>query len=94
MTTHMSTTRTTFILPTQLHQRLFLAAKEENKTVSSLVREVLDQFLALQEQKRITRMYQALEKIRGIGPEGITDASTTINETLYGEYGTWRPAEE
>jgi hypothetical protein len=94
MAAHMSTTRTTFILPTQLHQRLFLAAKEENKTVSDLVREVLAQFLTFQEQHRIKRMYEALEKVRGIGPREISDASTTIDETLYGEHGAWRPAQE
>ena len=86
--------RTSFILPNTLHQRLLMMAQYENKTASDLVREMLDKFLASREQARVTRMYQALERVRGIVKDNIPDASTTIDETLYGEHGAWRGQEE
>ena len=40
------------------------------------------------EQTRIERTYKALEKVKGICKDpNLTNASTTINETLYGECG-------
>jgi hypothetical protein len=49
---------------------------------------------AREREFRLDKIYQALEKVRGIGPKGLTDTSTTINEILYGENGAWRPQEE
>ena len=41
-------------------------------------------------KQRLDRMYKVLKEMEGIGDPDITDASTTINETLYGENGAWR----
>jgi hypothetical protein len=38
-------------------------------------------------------MYEVLNQLEGIGPKGVTDASTTIDEVLYGEKGVWRGSE-
>ena len=81
-------------MPATLHQRLLMVSGYEGKTLSDLARELLDKALVSQEQARIARTYKALEKLEGICKENITDASTTINETLYGEYGAWRAREE
>jgi hypothetical protein len=35
-------------------------------------------------------MYEVIWKMKGIGDPNITDASTTIDEVLYGENGAWR----
>jgi hypothetical protein len=42
------------------------------------------------EQRKTKRMYAALKRVRGIGNPDITDASLTINETLYGENEAWK----
>ena len=85
--------RTSLFLPDTLHQRLLIAANWTDKSLSELVRDLLDKSLINQEQTRIAKMYQALKEVEGIGKDNITDASTTINETLYGDQGTWRPRE-
>jgi hypothetical protein len=86
--------RTSFFLPATLHQRLLMVSGHEGKSLSDLVRELLDKALVSREQARISGTYEALEKLEGICRDKITDASTTINDTLYGEYGAWRAGEE
>jgi phage terminase large subunit-like protein len=82
--------RASFYLPDTLHQRLYLASKQMKKSVSQLAQELLDKALVIQEEAHTRRMYQELRKLHGIGPKGITDASTTLNEVLYGENGAWK----
>lgn len=82
--------RTSLLLPVNLHQRLLIAAKEKNKTLSSFLRDTLNEVLTVDEEARIKHMYQTLRKLEGLGERGITDASITINETLYGEHGAWK----
>lgn len=36
------------------------------------------------------KMYTVLDEMNGIRGAGIVDASTTIDEVLYGEQGAWR----
>lgn len=86
--------RTSILLPPALHQRLILASKRSQKTVTSLIRDLLDQSLTHQEQTAIEQTYRALERVRGICKEDIEDASTTINDVLYGENGAWKGANE
>jgi predicted DNA-binding protein len=86
--------RTSFFLPDTLHQRLLMLSGHEGKSLSDLVREILDMALVSREQTRISGIYKALDKLEGICRDRITDASSTINETLYGEHGAWRPRGE
>jgi predicted DNA-binding protein len=86
--------RTSFFLPATLHQRLLMLSGYERKSLSDLVRELLEKALVSREQARIARTYQALEKLEGICKDNIPDASSTINQTLYGEHGAWRPQAE
>ncbi len=86
--------RTSLYLPTTLHQRLLLTSKQERKSLSHFVGELLDRALTAKEDVQVQRMYKGLKSLRGIGPQGITDASVTINETLYGERGAWRDNHE
>jgi hypothetical protein len=39
---------------------------------------------------QLKRMYRDLAELEGIGEPGVTDASITTNEALYGENGAWR----
>jgi len=38
----------------------------------------------------ISRMYEGLRELEGIGDKSVTDASETIDEVLYGENGAWK----
>jgi predicted DNA-binding protein len=86
--------RTSVFLPATLQQRLLMLSGYEGKSLSDLVRELLDRALVAREQARIAHTYKALEKLEGVRKDKITDASTTVNEILYGEHGAWRPQEE
>jgi hypothetical protein len=82
--------RTSFYLPITLHQRLEWVSKQERKSISRVVSELLDKALSSQEKLRLARMYPELRKLQGACKEPLVDASTTINETLYGENGAWK----
>ena len=58
--------------------------------MAQLVEEKLAPILDEQEQTRLKRMYHGLFALEGMSKEPITNASTTIDETLYGESGAWR----
>ncbi|PIR59227.1 MAG: hypothetical protein COU69_01420 [Candidatus Pacebacteria bacterium CG10_big_fil_rev_8_21_14_0_10_56_10] len=58
--------------------------------VSELARDLLDRALAKRERAKIKHTYQVLKELDGIGGEDVTDASTTIDEVLYGEEGEWK----
>ena len=88
------TFRTSLILPATLHQRLLISAQQEHKPISKLIREILDKALVTKENVRVKQMYNALDKLDSVGSKGVTNASTTINETLYGEHGAWSPQEQ
>jgi hypothetical protein len=82
--------RTSLLLPNTLHKRLLTVAKQEAMPLSSLARDLLDTALAKREQAQMKHVYEVLNQLEGIGPKGVTDASTTIDDVLYGEKGAWR----
>lgn len=88
MQTHMLKTTLTFS-PSFLHKIKSLA-QERKWSMSRVIENDLSLLLKEQEQQKITKMYDALNKLKGIGKAGITDASQTIDETLYGDNGVWR----
>ncbi|MCI0563774.1 MAG: hypothetical protein MN733_35315 [Nitrososphaera sp.] len=82
--------RTTIYLPETLHHRLHIASKRKKRSVSKLASDLLDKALAAEEEKNLDNIYRAMEEVEGICKDKITDASTTIDEVLYGEQGAWR----
>jgi len=38
----------------------------------------------------ISKIYEGLRELKGIGDKSVTDASETIDEVLYGENGAWK----
>ena len=82
--------RTSLYLPATLHQRLQVASRQSKKSISRLVQDLLDKALREDEEKRLDQMYEALRKMDGMIKDPVTDASTTIDEVLYGEDGAWR----
>ncbi len=82
--------RTSIALPEPLYHHLTITAKAEKTSVAALVRELLSKTLIAREEKQLDRVYRGLEQLQGIGSQDITDASTTINDLLYGHQGGWR----
>ena len=82
--------RTSLFLPEVLHQDLVITAKQEGKSLTDLVRELLDRSLRLRGKAQVKRMYTVLKTLEGKGNPAITDASTTVNDVLYGEKGAWK----
>lgn len=83
--------RTTLSLPNTLHQRLALAAKHHQASLADYIRHLLDEALIAAEKDRLDTMYQDLADLDGIGPKDLTDVSTTIDQTLYGDHPTPQP---
>lgn len=65
-----------------------LAAKHHQASLGDYTRHLLDEALIVEEKDRIELMYQDLADLDGIGPQGLTDVSTTIDQTLYGDSPT------
>lgn len=84
--------RTSLFLPEALHQELIITSKREGKSLARLVRDLLGRTLATHRNASIKRMYAALKTLKGKGNRHITDASLSIDETLYGEHGAWKGA--
>jgi len=69
------------------HIRLKMAAEQVGKPMAQLVEETLTPILEEQQDTRLKQMYDALLALEGICKDPITDASTTIDEVLYGAGG-------
>ncbi len=85
--------RTTLFLPPALHQRLLISSKQRKKSFSAFARDLFASYLADEEQKDIEQVYRAMDRMKGVGNPRVTDGSTTINKTLYGEHGAWRASD-
>lgn len=77
-------------MPSVLHQQLSLLARQADKKLSEFLRQRLGQIVAQEKKSQLEEMYEAIDKMVAIGDPTITDASTTIDEVLYGEHGAWR----
>jgi hypothetical protein len=82
--------RASLYISNSLHQRLVLASKRKKTNISDLARQLLDKALALEEHYNTQQMYKELGKLDGFIKDPITNASTTIDEVLYGENGAWK----
>ena len=83
-------TRASIYIPDTLHQRLVMASKRKKINISVLARTLLDQALMEEERQQLRTMYDGLKRLKGVVKDPVTDASTTIDEVLYGENGAWR----
>ena len=90
----MNTVRTTLMMPPALLERLKLFSRHQGKSMSEVVEEGVRHVLDEHEDDRLERTYQGLLALKGMIKEPITDASTTIDETLYGENGAWKGQRE
>lgn len=81
--------RTTIYLPKTVHKKAKETAKRGEKSFSQYATESLEKNMK-NEAYHHADVYEATEKMIGIVKENVTDASTTIDELLYGENGVWR----
>jgi metal-responsive CopG/Arc/MetJ family transcriptional regulator len=86
--------RTSVLIPPDLYQQLAMRAAEEKRSVSELVRIILDQALTQDDMMHIRQVYRGLWKIHGKGQDELSDLSSAIDETLYGENGVWKGENE
>lgn len=82
--------RTSIVIPPVLHHQLSMLARQEGKKLSEFLREKLGGIADQEQKSQLDQMYEAIDKMVGAGDSNITDASTTIDEVLYGENGAWR----
>lgn len=68
-------------------------ARNESKTFSDFIRDLLEQAMQYKENARLKQSYEALKNIKGIA-EGEPTASTHMNDVLYGESGGWKGRDE
>ena len=76
--------KTTMNFSPAFHIRLKMAAEQAGKPMAQLVEEKLAPVLDEQEQARLKRLYAGLFELEGMCKDPIIDASTTIDEVLYG----------
>ena len=88
MQTH--TIKTTLTFSPVFLQKLRQHARKNKTSMSRTIEERLHQLLTQEEQHQLQRTYHALDQLFSIGSHGITDASQTIDETLYGDNGVWK----
>ena len=79
-----SVVKTTMNFSPAFHIRLKMAAEQAGKPMAQLVEEKLAPVLNEQEAAKLKRMYDGLFELEGMCKDPITDASTTIDEVLYG----------
>lgn len=84
------TGKTTLSFTPSFRERLRMLSQEHHKSMSQFVEDELGRALQEKEETQLTQMYRTFRTMRGSGSPGITDASSTIDETLYGRNGVWK----
>lgn len=84
------TIKTTLTFSPSFLQRVKTLAQERKWSMSRVIENDLSTFHETQERQKLNKMYATLRKWQGTGSHNITDASQTIDETLYGENGVWQ----
>ena len=86
--------RTTILMRPGLFRRLKLFSQEQRKPMSEIVDAGVSQVIEADDQLRLERLYKGLFTLAGTGKRGITDASSTIDEFLFGDNGAWKGRDE
>ena len=86
----VTTIRTTLTMRPALFERLKQFARDQDTPMSHVVEKGISQLIEQHEQARLDKMYQGLFELSGMIKDPLVDASSTIDEVLYSENGTWR----
>lgn len=84
------TAKTTLLFSPGFLRNLKRLAREQRKSMSRLVEDELNPVFQNREKRKLSKMYSAIRKWQGSGSPGITNASQTIDETLYGASSGWK----
>ena len=82
----MTAVKTTLTFSPEFHLRLKLASQREKKPLAKVVEEKIAPILEREEKNFVRGMYDGLLDMAGMVKKNIPDASTTIDEVLYGEW--------
>lgn len=82
--------RTSITLPQVLLQRLRDFAHRRGETISKIVEDGVKHMIEKDQALQVRQLHQTLKEMDGAGGAGIADASTTIDELLYGDQGAWK----
>ena len=85
---------TTILFRPGVFKRLKLLSQEQNKPISEIVNTAVRGALEIGDQPRLERMYKGLFTLVGTGKKGVSDASSTIDDVLFGEAGAWKGENE
>jgi hypothetical protein len=69
-----------------------MLAQAADKKFSEVVRQLVETALEAEKRTRRKQLVEALKQLDGMVTEDIPDASTTINDVLYGDNGAWKGA--
>ena len=72
--------RASVYLPKPLHYRLLLAAREARRMVSRLLLYIADHEIQHRDKDYLEHLYAILDQLIGIGPKGIENTSSTIDD--------------
>lgn len=86
--------RTTINLPLPLYQWLIIVAKQKQQPLSDVVRELLGKAVIDSEKVQREYAYRTLQAVKGIAKGNKPDASSQINDILYGPQGAWKGQDE
>lgn len=89
-TMQQQTVKTTLSFSAGFLQRIRTMARERRWSMSRVIEVDLNSHFEEQEKQRLEKMYAALRKWQGSGSPDVSDASQTIDETLYGAGGVWK----
>jgi len=82
--------RTSLVLPPVLFQQLEHLAHKRGKSFSVFIREALTHYVRVDSKRGLQATYDALWQMEGTVQSDNTNASTTVDDILYGEKGAWR----
>lgn len=70
--------------------RLKLVSRRKRTPVSAIIQEAVQTALDREDTPHLETLYQQLSSLVGMIKEPLPDASSSIDELLYGENGVWK----
>jgi lauroyl/myristoyl acyltransferase len=86
--------KTTINFTPTFYYKLKQVATQQKKPMNLCIEEMMNPVLDKLQKEQLKRMYKAFFEMAGMIKDGPTDASTTIDEYLYGWGDSPRPPEE
>lgn len=81
-------------IPNELKYELESEANRAGISVSEYVRAAISKVIQRTKYERASKAYEVFMKSKGSGSDQVTDASTRVDDLLYGPDGTWKGSNE